>query len=410
MDTNSYISFENNNSENYKNESTETWKILLVDDEKDIHSTLKLLLDNFTFRNKKIEFIDAFSAQEAKEKLTQNKNISLIVLDVVMETNYAGLDLVNYIRTELKNNSIRIILLTGQAGYAPEREVITKYEINDYKTKNELTSEKLYSAIFTSLRSYEAIIEVEKYNAELENMVKNRTIELEISNATKERLISIIAHDLSSPLNSIIGYSEMIVQNFNQFSEDDKKEMISGINASSIQIHKLFENVLTWIKSQSNGFGLTKEKINITEIINDTLLFHQLAIKQKNIKIKFENIEHNLAFADRNMILTIVRNILSNAIKYSFNDSEIVIEIHSDNDFQIISINDFGKGISIEKQNLLFEIHKNKSSLGTNGEKGNGLGLVICNEFIKQNNGKIMIESKENEGTKVEIYLKKVIE
>ncbi|WP_373096347.1 DUF3369 domain-containing protein [Zhongshania sp.] len=137
------------------------WKLLLVDDEKVVHSVTRLALEGFELAGRGLEFISAYSAAEARQALAQHDDIALILLDVVMETDHAGLDLVHYIRRELNNKFVRIVLRTGQPGQAPELEVITQYDINDYKEKTELTRQKLFSTVYTSLCSYRDLIALE---------------------------------------------------------------------------------------------------------------------------------------------------------------------------------------------------------------------------------------------------------
>ncbi len=139
----------------------EPWKLLLVDDEKVVHSVTRLALEGFELAGRGLQFISAYSAEEAREQLAQHDNIALILLDVVMETDHAGLDLVHYIRRELNNKFVRIVLRTGQPGQAPELEVITQYDINDYKEKTELTRQKLFSTVYTSLCSYRDLMALE---------------------------------------------------------------------------------------------------------------------------------------------------------------------------------------------------------------------------------------------------------
>jgi len=153
-------------------EERANWKILVVDDEEEIHSVTKMVLSNLKFDNVGIDIISAYSGEEAKKKLKEIDGIALAFLDVVMETEHSGLDLVKYIREELKNDIIRIILRTGQPGQAPEREVIKNYEINDYKEKSELTSKKLYTSVITALRSYQNINTINKSKRGLENIIK----------------------------------------------------------------------------------------------------------------------------------------------------------------------------------------------------------------------------------------------
>ena len=150
----------------------DSWKILIVDDEPEIHKITKLVLKDFIFERKNLSFFSAYSGAEAKTILAQNSDIALILLDVVMESDRAGLELVQYIRNVLGNLLVRIILRTGQPGQAPEELVIINYDINDYKTKTELTTRKLFTTVVTALRSFQTLIKLEESRQELAKIAK----------------------------------------------------------------------------------------------------------------------------------------------------------------------------------------------------------------------------------------------
>lgn len=164
-----------------KEKKVKPWKFLIVDDEKSVHSMTKLVLEKFTYEDRSITFLNAYSGVEAQQVLADHPDIVIILLDVVMESEHAGLDLVEYIRETLENKFIRIILRTGQPGQAPEKSVILKYDINDYKAKTELTAQKLTTTIISSLRSYVSITTLAKLNEELEIKVQERTAKLRAS-------------------------------------------------------------------------------------------------------------------------------------------------------------------------------------------------------------------------------------
>ncbi|PUB82867.1 MAG: hypothetical protein B6D72_03115 [gamma proteobacterium symbiont of Ctena orbiculata] len=148
------------------------WKVLIVDDEESIHEVTELALKHFDYKGRGIEFISAYSAQEAKDIVRKERDIAIVLLDVVMESENAGFEVVEYIRTTLGNNYIRIILRTGQPGYAPEHYVIDHYDINDYKEKTELTQEKLYTTVRMGLKSYEDITSLNSQRRSLEYIVQ----------------------------------------------------------------------------------------------------------------------------------------------------------------------------------------------------------------------------------------------
>ncbi len=159
-----------------------SWLVLIVDDEPEVHEVTKLVLGGLRFKGRGLDFIHAYSGAEARKVLAERSDIAVILLDVVMETDDAGLRLVRFIREEASNDLVRIILRTGQAGLAPERQVIDEYDINDYKEKTDLTAQKLSTAIVAALRGYQALEDLAVLNRELESKVAERTEALQRSN------------------------------------------------------------------------------------------------------------------------------------------------------------------------------------------------------------------------------------
>ncbi|MBL4857332.1 MAG: DUF3369 domain-containing protein, partial [Idiomarina sp.] len=150
---------------------TEYWKILIVDDEPEVHAVTKLALNDFNFLGRGLKFYSAFSGEEAKRLIDEHPDAAILLLDVVMETDDAGLQVARYIREEADNHFTRIILRTGQPGQAPERTVIVNYDINDYKSKTELTAQKLFTAVMSSLRSYRDIMSIDQSRHGLEKII-----------------------------------------------------------------------------------------------------------------------------------------------------------------------------------------------------------------------------------------------
>ncbi|MBL4722103.1 MAG: DUF3369 domain-containing protein [Alphaproteobacteria bacterium] len=182
----------------------ERWKVIIVDDEPDIHGVTKLAVKGCVFDGKGLEFLSAYSGAEARKIIADNPDAALMLLDVVMETDQAGLEVVQYTRNELNNQTIRIVLRTGQPGEAPERDIITKYDINDYKEKTELTVQKLFTTLYSSLRSHRDIVALEKSKVGLENVIvasKNLFLPnsmAELTAAILEQLTSVLYLDSSA--------------------------------------------------------------------------------------------------------------------------------------------------------------------------------------------------------------------
>lgn len=167
------------------------YKILIADDEAEVHSVTKLLLKNFVFEDRGLEFLDTFSAKETKEVLAEHDDIAVLFLDVVMENNQAGLEVVEYIRNELKNQMTRIILRTGQPGEAPEQEIIQKYDINDYRIKTDLTVRRLFTSLYSAMRSYRDLLKLKRHQIGLEKIIKASS-SLFTNNSLEEFLTAIL--------------------------------------------------------------------------------------------------------------------------------------------------------------------------------------------------------------------------
>jgi response regulator RpfG family c-di-GMP phosphodiesterase len=193
-------------------EPSEMWKIIIVDDDIEIHHVTRMVMDGFEFDGKGLAFISAYTAREARNLLSEHKDIAFILLDVVMEEDDSGLQLVKFVRNELKNKSVRIALRTGQPGQAPEREVILEYDINDYKEKTDITSQKLFTMFVSALRAYRDITVIEKNKIGLEEIIKSSASLFELQSLGKfssgvlTQLTSILnLHDNAVHVSSVSG-------------------------------------------------------------------------------------------------------------------------------------------------------------------------------------------------------------
>jgi len=228
---------------------------------------------------------------------------------------------------------------------------------------------------------------------------KNNELRLIELNATKDKFFSIIAHDLKSPFNSIMGFSEHLIKQVKEKNYDKIDEFANIILHSSKRAMDLLTNLMTWSQLESGRMPFNPEYFDITNTINNVTSLLQVNAKQKYIDIE-NNIPPNiLVFADKEMINFVLRNLISNALKFTQPGGKIIISSTTKNNELKIVIKDNGVGISKERIDKLFTISESNSTLGTQKEKGTGLGLIICKEFITKNNGKIWIESNEGSGS-----------
>ena len=218
-------------------------------------------------------------------------------------------------------------------------------------------------------------------------------------NSTKDKLFSIIAHDLKNPVNAIIGFSDLIINRLETLTPDKINTFLTHINSSSHTLMDLLMNLLDWARSQTNTIQFSPEVIPSNKIIYKIINQLELQFKNKNIALETELNHTHLIWVDLYMIETVIRNIVSNCIKYTPNNGLINIQTLSDNQTTKIIITDTGVGMTNEQADNLFNVVKNRSTPGTNNEKGTGLGLLICKEFISKNNGIIEVLSTINVGS-----------
>lgn len=259
---------------------------------------------------------------------------------------------------------------------------------------------------YRQVKSTKEKLKLEAIIADRTKDLKNQNEELVVAKEkveeaikTKDRFFSILGHDLSSPFNALIGYSKLLVQNPQMFDEEKKTQIYKDILKTSENTHKLLRNLLDWSLSQTGKLRISKELIDFNLFLAEILPTLEATAKQKRISILVEITDDITIFADKAMIATILRNLVSNAIKFSNPKSNISISARMDNSFGYISITDHGVGMSEENVKNLFAIDKNNSTLGTNNEKGTGLGLVLCKEFATLNKGDIFVVSEPNKGS-----------
>ncbi|MEN8120942.1 MAG: ATP-binding protein [Bacteroidota bacterium] len=246
------------------------------------------------------------------------------------------------------------------------------------------------------------ITSIKKAKEEIESQrdkMETQRDELQLMNATKDKFFSILAHDLKNPFSGLYSLSEILNNNYESTEEEDKKEIISKIYVTAKQIYSLLENLLTWSQSQRGLIQFEPFSQDLHNIINTNINLHKTAAENKNINLITEVDDELKVFCDRNMINTVVRNLLNNAVKFTPSDGEIIIRAEKNNNYVQVSIIDNGIGISKDDQLKLFRIDIKTKSIGSSKEKGSGLGLILCKELIEKNGGKIRVESDLGKGS-----------
>lgn len=282
-------------------------------------------------------------------------------------------------------------------------------EILEMKQKY-LHLKKLYCKISTVLKHTEEELKTAQKELSLEvneNLgaedlviaLKKQNKQLRKLNATKDKFISIIAHDLKSPFNAIIGFSRLLHEKIRARNFDHAEKISEIILDSSNNAMDLLKDLLEWALVQTGNMEFKPERINFLEVVNQVESLFADVAKQKGVTIQSNVPKETVLYADQEMVSVVLRNLISNAIKYTNQEGKVVISVEKSICEIVVSVADTGVGIPRNKLNKLFKIGKNYKRSGTGKEGGTGLGLVLCKEFVEKHGGKIWVKSKEGEGS-----------
>ncbi|MCF7919413.1 MAG: hybrid sensor histidine kinase/response regulator [Candidatus Cloacimonetes bacterium] len=378
----------------------EFWKILVVDDEEDVHTVTHLTLDDFEFEGMAVKILDAYSAAEAYDLLSEQADIAILLLDVVMETTTAGLDLVKRIREELHNGFVRIILRTGQPGHAPERKVVLNYDINDYKSKTELTADKIFTLVMSGLRAYNSLVTLEEYRQDLQQKVESAVEEIrekdhiiikQSRQTAISELISNISHQWRQPLNTVMA----LIQDL-EFAEDISLEYVQN---QTVKAMIIIQEMSETIDDLRYFFEPVEERqeFSVGEVLDKCLKLLQPTLESDNINLKNTVKQEMQILGYKNDYAQVILQILNNArdaVNSRDGGKEIRIELSSQDGRSLVTISDNGGGISPEIYDHIFEPYvtsKFKSA-------GKGLSLYMCQMVIEKNMKGKLLAANEGEG------------
>lgn len=420
------------------------WKVLIVDDEEEVHKLTRLVLNDVEFEGKGLEFLSAKSAEEAKGVLKEHSDIALLILDVVMETDNAGLELVHYTRKELKNNLVQIVLRTGQSGRMPEHEIIVEYGINDYKSKVELTNEKLFVSVISSLRAYkqsssivvlnrkleeelkqknQAQNEIKKLNEELEGRVADRTRQLKMTNSELEEAIAKVqllaneankankakseflanmSHEIRTPMNGVVGMTELIL---GTSLTTDQREYAQIINSSGRSLLSIINAILDYSKIEAGRLEIKERDFNLRNLTEDVFDLLSVQAYEKRLEcvtsIK-EGVPEDL-IGDPDRLRQILINLVGNAIKFTEKGEvalNVFCESETENEVTVrFEVSDTGIGIPEDKRELIFQSFSQVDLSLSRKYEGTGLGLAISSQLAELMGGKCGVGSELGAGS-----------
>ena len=264
---------------------------------------------------------------------------------------------------------------------------------NDFLTKP-FNKEELVMRVMQQISLVAAKRIIEKQNAELRATLSNR-----------DKMYSVIAHDLRSPMASIRMVLNLVVASMSpDIIGPELFELLDKANRESEEVHDLLDNLLKWTKSQTGRLNVVTQDLDLNDIIPGVVDIFEMIAATKKIKLDLQHVENPLVVrADNDMLKTVVRNFMSNAIKFSPEGSTIEILMSAEGDFAKVSVRDHGVGIAADRLDTIF--HKGETTYGTGGEEGSGLGLQLCQDFARKNGGDCMVESVEGEGSTFSVLI-----
>ena len=353
-------------------QNSNNFSILIVDD---VARNIQLVAKFLTK-----EGYNLFFAQsgEAALKQIEGRVFDLILLDIMMPE-MGGFEVCRRLKDNPKTWQIPVIFLTAKT----DDDSISKgFEVGgvDYVTKPFNPSE-LLARVKTHIQ------------------LQQREKELRDLNNAKDTLFSIIGHDLKTPFFTIMGLADILLSNYDDYPDAERKELISFINESAKSSHILLDNLLNWTRMQTGTIKSEPVRLNIELIILENIKLLQSQALTKEISLDYSIDGEIFVYADINMLNTILRNLINNAIKFTPRDGSVKIHVSRIDHLAKIDIVDTGIGIPLDKLKKLLSAKESFSTLGTENESGTGLGLILSKGFVKLNNGTIQVESEEGKGT-----------
>lgn len=356
------------------------YKILIVDDVMSNVLLLKVLLTN-----EKFAIATASNGRQALEQV-EKENPDLVLLDVMMP-DMSGFEVAQHLKSNPNTADIPIIFLTALNSTA---DIVKGFQVgaNDFISKP-FNKEELIIRVTHQISLVAA-----------KRLILSKTEELQRTIAGRDKLYSVIAHDLRSPMGSIKMVLNMLILNLpSEKIGAEMYELLTMANQTTEDVFSLLDNLLKWTKSQIGKLNVVYQDVDLVEVTDGVIEIFSMVASLKKIRIREIKPEKMMVNADIDMLKTVVRNLLSNAIKFSKENSEVLVKMEEVDGMAVVSVQDYGCGISEEGQKKLLHTDTHFSTFGTNNEEGSGLGLLLCKDFVVKNGGKLWFTSKEGEGS-----------
>ncbi len=388
----------------------DAWKILIVDDEQQVHSVTKMALAGVEFDHRGLEFLSAYSGEEARRMIIDNPDLAIVLLDVVMETDDAGLKLVEFVREELGNKDLRIIIRTGQAGVVPERAVVAKYDINGFREKTELTADKLFSTVYTALSSYRdlhALREEVSRRRQVEKLQIEQSAVLKKANVSLKQFASLASHDMKEPIRKILVFGERLAAKLGSDIPEPVQDYLDRVKTSAHRLTTLINDLQ--ILSRVDASKPNMEERDLKLVLDNVVEEYASQIRQAKAVVEYGIMP--VIEVDKTCIELLFQNLLSNALKYAqpqiplqlkFSASLVRNPAGGNEQYCEIRAQDNGMGIDPQYREKIFE---NFFRLHGKEIDGTGIGLALCKQLVELHHGTINVEGNQEAGSTFVITL-----
>lgn len=356
------------------------YKILIVDDVMSNVLLLKVLLTN-----EKFKIVTASNGQQALDQV-ENENPDLVLLDVMMP-DMSGFEVAQQLKANPGTAEVPIIFLTALNSTA---DIVKGFQVggNDFISKP-FNKEELIIRVTHQISLVAA-----------KRIIVAQTEELRKTIMGRDKLYSVIAHDLRSPMGSIKMVLNMLILNLPSATiGEEMYELLTMANQTTEDVFSLLDNLLKWTKSQIGKLKVVYQDVDMVEVLEGVTEIFSMVAGLKKIEIKQTTPERLVVHADIDMIKTVIRNLISNAIKFSNEGTEVLVTLDEQDGMAVVSVKDCGCGIDEENQKKLLHTDTHFSTFGTNNEEGSGLGLLLCQDFAIKNGGKLWFTSTKGQGS-----------
>lgn len=326
----------------------------------------------------------ATSGSQALDSV-KKESPDLILLDIQMPE-MDGFEVCKILQANPDTKEIPVIFLTA---VIDSEKIVKGFEIGavDYITKPFHTAE-LTMRVATHIEIKQSREKIRKTNEQLKEL-----------NATKDKFFSIIAHDLKNPFNTLLGFSKLLFENAPNYTTDQIQQYAQIMNHTAKQSYALLENLMQWAKSQTEKIKIIPRNSSMNELLSITIPIINGSALKKNITIESNISTEDIVYTDNSLTATILRNLLTNAIKFTHANGKITVSTQKKDIFLEVSITDTGVGIEPMNIDKLFRIDSKVTSHGTDNEEGTGLGLILCKEFVEKQGGTIWAISEVGKGS-----------